>query len=108
MQVFAIIEVASRQFKVSPGDIICIPRRAHEKEVSLDRVLLVSSGKDINVGNPYLKGAKVICDVIGDVRGEKKISYKFKRRTGYHRKTGHREDLTKVKVKEIVALAEKK
>ena len=98
---FAIIEVASKQEKVSVGDTLDIPRTTKKKEISLDKVLALSSGKDFTVGTPYLKGAKVVCDIVGDKKGPKKIAYKFKRRRSYHRKVGHRDLLTEVKVKEI-------
>ncbi|MFH1868696.1 MAG: 50S ribosomal protein L21 [Candidatus Omnitrophota bacterium] len=98
---FAIIEVASRQHKVSVGDTLDIPRIEHKKDISLDKVLLTSSGKDVQIGTPYLEGAKVICDVICDAKGKKVISYKFKKKKCYHRKLGHRDLLTRLKVKEI-------
>ena len=98
---FAIVEVASKQEKVSVGDILDIPRTTKKKEMALDKVLVLSAGKDIAIGTPYVKGAKVLCDVIGDKKGEKKIAYKFKRRKSYHKKIGYRDLLTQVKVKEI-------
>lgn len=98
---FAIVEVGARQEKVSAGDTLNIPRTTRKKEIVLDKVLMTVSGKEINIGTPYLKGAKVVCDIIGDIKGEKKIAFKFKRRKSYHRKIGHRDLLTNVKVKEI-------
>lgn len=59
------------------------------------------SGDDIAVGKPYLKGITVHCEVIGDAKGKKKIAYKFRHRESYHRKVGHRDLLTRVKIKEI-------
>jgi len=97
----AIVEVASRQHKVKEGDTLDIPQVKKKKEVSLDKVLMTIAGKDINIGTPYLKGAKVICDVIGDVKGKKVISFKFKRRKSYQKTIGHRDTFTKIKVKEI-------
>ncbi|NQT90276.1 MAG: 50S ribosomal protein L21 [Candidatus Omnitrophica bacterium] len=97
----AIIEVASKQFKLKEGDTFEIPRTKHKKEISFDKVLLLMSGKDVTIGTPHIKGAKVVCDVIGDTKGEKKIAFKFKKRKSYHRKIGHRDQLTKVKVKDI-------
>ncbi len=98
---FAIVEVGARQYKVGKGDIFDIFRISHKKEVSLDKVLMIVSGKETAVGGPYLKGAKVTCEVIGDIKGRKKIAFKFKRRKSYHRKIGHRDQLTRLKVKEI-------
>jgi len=99
---FAIVEVASRQYKVAAGDILDIPRSLHKKSVSFDKVLMAGTGKDIVIGTPYIKGAKVNCDIVGDLKGEKTIAYQFRRRKGYHRKVGHRDLLTRVKIKEIV------
>ena len=99
---FAIAKVASKQYKVSAGDVIDIPRVSNKKSISFEKVLMTISGEDINIGTPYIKDAKVVCDVIGDVKGEKKIAYKFKHRSCYHLKKGHRDLLTRVKVKEIV------
>jgi large subunit ribosomal protein L21 len=98
---FAIIEVGARQEKVKVGDVLDMPRTSKKKEISIDKVLMIISGKDIEIGSPYIKGAKVICDIIADKKGEKKIAYKYKRRKSYHRKVGHRDLLTQVKVKEI-------
>ena len=98
---FAIVEVASKQYKVEEGDVIEIPRTSHKKSLSLDKVLLTSSGKDVNIGTPYLKDTKVLCDVLADTKGEKVIAFKFKRRRSYHRKIGHRDLLTRIRVKEI-------
>jgi large subunit ribosomal protein L21 len=100
---FAIIEIGSRQEKVKVGDTLDIPRTARKKEITLDKVLMTVSGKDIETGVPYLKGAKVICDIIAHKKGEKKIAYKYKRRKSYHRKVGHRDLLTQVRVREIKA-----
>jgi large subunit ribosomal protein L21 len=99
--VFAIVEVGSRQEKLEVGDIIDMPRTSRKKEVILDKVLMTVAGKDINIGNPYLKGVKIVCDIMGDIKGDKKIAFKFKRRKSYHRKKGHRDLLSRVKVKEI-------
>jgi len=98
---FAIIEVGPGQQKVKKGDIFDIPRTSKRKEISIDKVLMTISSDEVNVGLPYIRGAKVICDIISDKKGEKKIAYKYKRRKSYHRKVGHRDLLTQVKVKEI-------
>ncbi|MFH1645478.1 MAG: 50S ribosomal protein L21, partial [Candidatus Omnitrophota bacterium] len=73
----------------------------HKKLLTISNVLMTVDGKDINIGMPYVKDCKVVCEVIGDIKGPKVVAYKFKRRKSYHRKVGHREMLTKVKIKEI-------
>jgi large subunit ribosomal protein L21 len=98
---FAIIEVGARQEKVKTGDVFDMPHTSKKSEISFDKVLLTVDGKDIKIGEPYIKGAKVLCDILSHNKGEKKIAYKYKRRKSYHRKVGHRDLLTQVKVREI-------
>jgi len=98
---FAIVEVASRQHKVKEGDTLEIPQVKKKKEITIDKVLMTISGKDVNIGTPHVKGAKVVCDVLEDVKGKKTYSFKFKRRKSYHRMIGHRDTFTRIKVKEV-------
>ena len=72
-----------------------------EKEVLLEKVLLVSNGKDIQVGNPLVKGASVLCELLEEFRAPKVISFRFRRRKNSRRKKGHRQDLLRLRVKEI-------
>ncbi len=99
---FAIAEIGSKQYSVVKHEILCIPRVSKKKEVSLTNVLLIADGKDVKVGTPHIKGAKVVCDVLGDAKGPKRIAFKFRRRKKSQKKIGHRELLSKVRVKEIV------
>ena len=71
--------------------------------VTFDRVLLVNNGGKITVGSPTVAEASVVADVVEHIRGEKKIAFKMKRRKGYHKTIGHRQELTVVKIKEIRA-----
>lgn len=98
---FAIIEVASKQFKVKVGDVINIPHTVNKELLTISNILMIVDEKDIKIGTPFVKDSKVVCEVIGDVKGPKVVAYKFKRRKSYHRKVGHREIFTKVKIKEI-------
>ncbi len=99
---FAIAEVGSKQYSVVKDEILCIPRVSKKKEVSLANVLLIADGKDVKVGTPHIKGAIVVCDILGDAKGPKRIAFKFRRRKKSQKKIGHRELLSKVRVKEIV------
>ena len=99
---FAITEVGARQYKVAKDDVLLIPRVSKKKEISLNKVLLLSDGKDVKVGFPYINGAKIICDCLGDVKGPKVIAFKYRRRKNSQRTRGHRDLLTKIKVKEII------
>ncbi|MFH0731904.1 MAG: 50S ribosomal protein L21 [Candidatus Omnitrophota bacterium] len=99
---FAIAEIGSRQYKVAKDEIICIPRIENKKEISLTNVLLIADGSQVQLGNPYIKKAKIVCEVLGDVKGPKTIAFKYKRRKSSQRTVGHRDALTKLKVKDIV------
>lgn len=100
---FAIVEIGSRQYKVIKDEILCIPRVPKKKEVSLNKVLTIVDGKDITIGAPYIKGAKIECENLGDAKGPKRIAFKFRRRKSSQRTIGHRDLLTRVRVKEIVS-----
>ncbi len=102
---YAVIETGAKQYRVEAGDTIEIELLAAEngQEVAFDRVLLVADGDKVKIGQPVVAGAKVTADVLGDIRGDKVIAFKFRRREGYHRTVGHRQDLTVVKIKAIQA-----
>ncbi len=103
---YAVLETGSKQYRVVAGDTLEIERLEIEagKPVTFDRVLLVSNndGK-ITVGAPTVTSASVLADVVEHIRGEKKLTFKMKRRKGYHKTIGHRQELTIVKIKEIKA-----
>src|SRR5215470_7790866 len=100
---YAVLETGSKQYRVSTGDQVEVERLATEvgQAVTLDRVLLVNNDGKISVGSPTVANAAVVADVVGHIRGEKKIAFKMKRRKGYHKTIGHRQELTVVKIKEI-------
>lgn len=105
MPVYAIIESGGKQYRVEPGAVVALERIAGDvgSQVELDRVLLVSDGTTVRVGKPTLSGAKVISQIVAQVRGEKIDVFKFKKRKKYRRKTGHRQELTELRIGEIVA-----
>lgn len=100
---YAVIETGSRQYKVSAGDRIEVNRLDAEPggTVTIDRVLLVSDGTKVLVGQPTVPNATVIADVLEHKRGPKVVAYKMRRREGYHRKVGHRQALTVLQIREI-------
>lgn len=102
---YAIIESGGKQYRVEPGSTVALERIPGDvgSQVELDRVLLVSDGTTVKVGKPTLSGAKVISQIVAQTRGEKIDVFRFKRRKKYRRKTGHRQELTKVRIAEIVA-----
>ena len=101
---YAILEVGNRQYKVAENDEILIEKAlsARTHKLSLDKVLLIAKDKNIKIGKPYLKGAKVNCEVKAHLKGKKKIAFKYRRRKDSQSKKGHRQKLVKVLVKEIV------
>ncbi len=101
---YAIVEIAGQQFKVEAGMEIFVNRLPEEKGASLvlDKVLLVDADGAVKVGAPYVDGAVVKATVLDDTcRGKKLIVFKKKRRKGYQKQTGHRQDLTKIQINEI-------
>jgi large subunit ribosomal protein L21 len=100
---YAVVETGGKQYRVAAGDKLEVERLAVEagQPVTFDRVLLLNRDGDIRVGLPTVDGAKVVADVVAHKRGEKEIIWKMKRRKGYHKKQGHRQELTVVQVKEI-------
>jgi large subunit ribosomal protein L21 len=102
---YAVLETGSKQYRVIAGDTLEIERLAVEagKPVTFDRVLLVNKDGKVTIGSPTVARASVVADVVEHIRGEKKIAFKMRRREGYHRTVGHRQELTVVKIKEIKA-----
>jgi len=102
---YAVLETGSKQYRVAAGDTLEIERLTVEagQPVTFDRVLLVSNDGKVAVGSPTVSGATVLADVVAHKRGEKKLTFKMKRRKGYHKSIGHRQELTVVKIKEIKA-----
>ena len=100
---YAIIETGGKQYKVSEGDIITVEKLAVEagSEYKFDKVLVLAKEGDIKVGAPYVEGAAVTASVIGDGKAKKVIVYKYNRKTGYHKKNGHRQQYTAVKIEKI-------
>jgi large subunit ribosomal protein L21 len=102
---YAVLETGSKQYRVVAGDTLQIERVPAEagQTVTFDRVLLVSKDGQVKVGTPTVASASVLADVVEHVRGPKVVAFKMKRRKGYHKKIGHRQELTVVKIKEIQA-----
>src|SRR3989441_9023779 len=100
---YAVLETGSKQYRVSAGDMLEVERLAVEagQPVTFDRVLLVNNDGKVSIGSPTVPSAAVVADVVEHIRGEKKITFKMKRRKGYHKTIGHRQELTVVKIKEI-------
>jgi large subunit ribosomal protein L21 len=100
---YAIIETGGFQFRVEPGMKLNIPRldSGEGDSIKLERVLLVGDGSDVEIGAPLVKGASVDAEVLEHGRGKKIIVFKRKRRKGYERTQGHRQDYTRIEIKSI-------
>jgi len=100
---YAIIETGGKQYKVREGDVIFVEKLTAEEGTThtFDRVLSVVDGEKTSFGAPYVKGASVSASVLGDGKGKKVVVYKFKSKKNYHRKKGHRQPFTKLKVDSI-------
>jgi large subunit ribosomal protein L21 len=100
---YAVIETGSKQYRVSAGDTLQIERLPVEsgQEVTFDRVLMVNNDGKITVGAPTIANTTILADVVEHTRGEKKVAFKMKRRKGYHKTIGHRQELTVVKIKQL-------
>lgn len=102
---YAIVEMQGFQYKVEAGKKLFVNRMEAEKGavVEFDKVLLVDDEGKVKVGAPTVKGAKVVCEVLdNEARGEKILVFHKKRRKGYRKMNGHRQNLTDLLVKEIV------
>ncbi len=102
---YAIIRDGSRSHRAEEGAVLRLDLRSGAgkgEKITLDRVEYVG-GDSPRVGNPVVKGARVIAEVIQELKGEKVISYKYKRRKGYERKKGHRQRYTEVRVLKVEA-----
>ena len=99
---YAIIATGGKQYKVAEGDVIQVEKLGAEAEAkyTFDQVLAVSD-KKLTIGNPTVSGATVEATVLGDGKAKKIIVYKYKRKSGYHKKNGHRQQYTAVKIDKI-------
>lgn len=97
---YAVINAGGKQLKVQNGDVVAVERIAGEagSKITFDKVLAVGEGANLTLGTPLVPGAKVEAEIVEQFRGPKLIVFKMKRRKGYRRTHGHRQELTKVKI----------
>jgi len=104
---YAIVEHGGKQYRVSPGDELVVERTQPDLKMGddlvFDRVMLVSQGEAVRVGQPVVDGVSVKTQVVAPIRGDKIIVFKKKRRKGYKKKQGHRQDYYRVRVESIEA-----
>ncbi len=101
---FAVVDILGQQFKVAENTKYYVPRLKDDidSEVTFDSVLVLSDDKNVKIGNPSVKGAKVTAKVLEHLKDDKVIIFKKKRRKGYQKKQGHRQELTRIEITKIV------
>ena len=101
---YAIIATGGKQYKVSEGDVIKVEKLDAKvgESFTFEQVLIVNNG-EVKVGDPTVAGASVEASVVSEGRGKKVIVYRYKRKSGYHKKNGHRQSYTEVKIEKINA-----
>lgn len=102
---YAIVKSGGKQYRVEEGSFLNVEKLPAEPgtQIVLDKVLAVGEGEELQIGRPYVDTAKVNCEVVEQKRGKKIVIFKHKKRKDYRRRAGHRQDFTKLKVKEIQA-----
>jgi large subunit ribosomal protein L21 len=102
---YAVITTGGKQYKVSPGDVVRVESLHAQKgdTVELRDVYMIADGDKVSVGKPTLSSAKVTAEVVEQGRGEKLLIFKHRRRKGFRKTNGHRQNYTAIKVKEITA-----
>jgi large subunit ribosomal protein L21 len=102
---YAIFKAQGQQFRAEKGATLRIPKLDAEPgaKVTFDEVLLSADGDAVKAGQPTVKGAKVVGEVVRHGRGEKLIVFRFKRRKNYRKKTGHRQQFTEIRITNVKA-----
>jgi large subunit ribosomal protein L21 len=102
---YAVIQTGGKQYRVAEGDVIDVEKLdvGEGSDQDFGDVLLVSGDEGVRVGAPFVEGAVVTAEVVEQAKAPKVISFKFKRRKGYHRTVGHRRQITKLRIKAIKA-----
>ncbi len=95
---FAIFTTGGKQYRVQKGDVILVEKLAAEKNIEFDNILAVGD----KIGTPTVKGAKIKADIVEQTRGDKVLIFKKNRRHNYRRTNGHRQDLTVLKITDII------
>ncbi|MGI6572624.1 MAG: 50S ribosomal protein L21 [Fermentimonas sp.] len=101
---YVIVDIQGQQFKVSQDQKLFVHRINAKlgSELEFEKVMLVDDGEKVTVGAPLVDGAKVVVEVLSHVKGDKVLVFKKKRRKGYQKLNGHRQQFSEVQVKEIV------
>lgn len=99
----AIIQTGGKQYRISPGDTLRVEKILGQRgdRIEIPNVLYYTEGEQVLVGSPYLANVKVVGEILDQRRAKKVIVFKMKRRKGYHKRQGHRQSFTTVRIREI-------
>ncbi len=106
MEAYAVIQTGGKQYRVEKDTILNVELLEDAeagKTIEFDQVLAVSNGSELTIGTPVVEGSKVVATVVDNIRADKVVAFKKKRRQGYRKKIGHRQGLTKIKIESITA-----
>ena len=100
---YALIKTGGKQYRVAEGDLLRVEKIEGEvgEDVEFDEVLMIANGERVEIGRPILKDSKVVGEIVEQGKGEKIVVFKSKRRKGYRKKQGHRQQYTALRIKEI-------
>ena len=101
---YAVIETGGKQYRVAPGDVLdveSVELGEGEKDIQFDRVLMIRDDNQVRVGSPVVEGASVKAVLVDEIRAPKILVFKMKRRKGYRRRNGHRQNLHRVRIEAI-------
>jgi large subunit ribosomal protein L21 len=101
---YAVIQTGGKQYRVEPGQTLAVEKLPYEvgERVEFDDVLLVSDDDNVSVGRPTVDGAKVVAEVTAQTKDKKIIVFKYKSKTRYRRKNGHRQPVTELAIRQIL------
>lgn len=108
---YAVVEIGGHQYRVSEGDVLFVDKQKEEagNTLNFDKVLLIKDDNGgVTVGKPVIEGASITAELLDNVKADKVIVFKKKRRKGYQKKTGHRQPMSRIEIKEISASGVKK
>jgi large subunit ribosomal protein L21 len=100
---YAVIKTGGKQHRVSEGDVVVVEKinGGTGDAIVFDQVMMVGKDDDIRIGRPVVEGAKVTGEILSQTKASKLIVFKMKKRKGYHKKNGHRQQMTSMRIKEI-------